>query len=96
MTVTLHLENTVHDFTEWKAVFDKFDSFRAERNVRSYRVSHRADDPRKVIVDLDFDTLADAEEFGKALARVRTTPQSQSQLIDHSEGLYILATRREP
>ena len=95
MTITLHLENTVHDFTEWKAVFDKFERFRADRKVRAYRVSRGVDEPAKVVVDLDFDSIADAEEFRDVLAQVRTTPQSQSQLIDHTEGLYIVESRRE-
>ena len=95
MTITLHLENTVHDFAEWKAVFDKFERFRADRKVRAYRVSRRVDEPAKVVVDLDFDSIADAEEFRDVLAQVRTTPQSQSQLIDHTEELYIVESRRE-
>ena len=82
MTTTLHLENTVHDFESWKAVFDKFDRFRADNYVRSYRVSRSVASPEKVIVDLDFDSVADAESFSAALAKVRTTPQSKAQLVE--------------
>jgi hypothetical protein len=85
MTTTLHLENTVHDFDSWKEVFDKFDRFRADNNVRSYRVSRSVGSPEKVTVDLDFDSIADAESFSAALAKVRTTPQSKAQLVDFRE-----------
>ena len=37
----LHIENTVHDFDTWKAAFDKFERFRADHGVRSYRFCAR-------------------------------------------------------
>ncbi len=36
---TVHIENTVQDFDTWKANFDKYERFRAEQGVQSYRVS---------------------------------------------------------
>ncbi|WP_154402812.1 hypothetical protein [Nocardioides speluncae] len=78
---TLHIENTVHDYDEWKAVFDKFERFRTDHGVRSYRVSRLADDPQRVNVDLDFATADAAVEFRGELEKIRRTPQSQAQLI---------------
>ncbi|MBJ8348526.1 hypothetical protein [Antrihabitans sp. YC2-6] len=83
MTTTLHLENTVRDFDSWKATFDKFDRFRADKNVRSYRISRLAGSPEKVVVDLEFDSQDDAAEFARALEKVRATPQSKDQLVDY-------------
>ena len=80
---TLHVENLVHDFDGWKAAFDKFESFRAERGVRAYRVSRSVDEPNRVLVDLDFDSVADATTFREALERIWRTPQSKEQLVSH-------------
>lgn len=85
MTTTLHIENTVHDFAAWKQAFDKFDRFRADNGVRSYRVTQSTDDPHEVVVDLDFDSKGAAEAFSQLLLKVWQTPQSQQQLVTHSE-----------
>ena len=53
---TLHIENTVHDYEAWQEPFDKFERFRAEHGVRSYRHHPAAADPQQVTVDLDFDS----------------------------------------
>lgn len=81
---TLHVENTVHDYDEWKTAFDKFERFRADHGVRAYRVSRFADDPHRVNVDLDFATADAAVEFRGALEKIWSTPQSQAQLVTHA------------
>lgn len=89
---TLRTENQVRDYEAWKAVFDKFERFRAERNVRSYRVCRDAADPSNVSVELDFDSVEDAITFKGALEQIWATPQSQEQLISHATPkLYELA-----
>jgi hypothetical protein len=92
----LHIENTVRDFDEWKAVFDKFDRFRADKGMRSYRMLRQIDDPNKVSVDLEFDTVEDAAAFRGALEQIRQTPQSQAQLVSHNEPqLYDVVEHRQ-
>lgn len=85
MNTTLHIENTVHDYDAWKQVFDKFDRFRADNGVRSYRITRRTDDPHEVVVELDFDSTGVAEAFAQLLQKVWQTPQSQQQLVRHDE-----------
>jgi ribosomal protein L35AE/L33A len=80
----LRIENTVKDFDEWKAVFDKFDRFRVEKRMRGYRMSRQVDDPNTVVVDLDFDTVEDATEFRGAIEQIWSTPQSKEQLVSHA------------
>jgi hypothetical protein len=80
--VTLHIENQVHDYDTWKTVFDKFDRERRSRGMRSYRIVRAADDPSRVLVDMEFDSTTRAEEFREFLRAVRATPQSQAQLVD--------------
>jgi len=92
---TLRVENTVRDFDEWKAVFDKFDRFRAEKGMRAYRMSRMVDDPTKVVIDLDFDSIDAAREFRGALEQIWRTPQSQQQLVSHgTPTLYDVVEQR--
>ena len=84
MTTILHIENQVRDFESWKSVFDKFGNFRSERNVRGYRLGRGLEDPNRVTVDLEFDSVADAEAFGVALQKIWATPQSRDELVSHN------------
>jgi hypothetical protein len=86
---TLHIENTVRDFDSWKSAFDKYDNVRREKGVRSYRLTRHHDDPNKVIVDLDFDSVSRAEDFCQVLAKIWRSPQSQAELVNHSEPLLV-------
>jgi hypothetical protein len=93
---TLHIENTVKDFDEWKAVFDKFDRFRAEKGMRAYRMSRRVDDPNNVVVDLDFDSVEEATAFRGALEQIWRTPQSKEQVVTHEAPLlYDVVEQRQ-
>jgi hypothetical protein len=83
MTTTLHIENTVRDYDSWKAVFDKFDRFRVDKGVRSYRLSRDPGQLNRVTIDLDFDSHDEAAAFRGALEQIWTTPQSREQLIEH-------------
>jgi hypothetical protein len=80
---TLHIENDIRDYQTWKSTFDKFDRARRDRGVTRYRIARAADDPTKVMVDLEFDSTGRAEEFREFLRGVMQTPQALSQLVDH-------------
>jgi hypothetical protein len=79
----LHIENTVRDYDDWKANFDKFDRARRDRGVRSYKITRDHEDPRTVMIDLRFDNTTRAEEFREFLRGVMATPQALTELIDH-------------
>ncbi|WP_067829531.1 hypothetical protein [Nocardia inohanensis] len=96
MTTTLHIDNTVRDYDTWKDVFDKFDRVRADHNVRSCRVSRSADDPGRVLIDLDFDTRAEAETFLETLHKIIATPQSREMLTSHAVLLADVMEQRVP
>ena len=80
---SLLIRNTVRDYDSWKAVFDKFERFREEHGVRSYRVLRAADDGSDVQVILDFDSPEEAIEFRGRLEQIFETPQSREQLVEH-------------
>lgn len=84
MTATLHIENTVRDYNSWKLAFDKFDRLRVDGGVRHQRVSRRVEDPNAVVIDLDFDTIEEADTFLIRLQKVWTSPQSQAELTHHA------------
>jgi hypothetical protein len=94
--VTLHMENTVRDFDAWKQNFDKFDRFRADQGVRSYRVARRTDEPNQFTVDLEFDDIATATAFRGALEKIWATPHAKELLVSHSAPLiYEVADQRD-
>ena len=61
--VTLHIEHAINDLDTWLAGFARFEPARAEAGVRAYQVQQPTDDPRYIVVDLTFDTVAAAEKF---------------------------------
>jgi len=60
---TLHIEHPISDFGTWHAAFDAFADMRHRSGVRSHAIRQPVDDPRYVLIDLDFDTTAQAEHF---------------------------------
>ena len=86
---TLRIENRVHDYESWKRAFDKFDALRREKGVRAFRISRDAADPRRVFIDLDFDSAARAEDFREVLAKIWRSPQSRDQLIEHADPVVL-------
>ena len=81
----LHIENSVRDYDEWRAAFDKYERFRADHGVRAYRLTRSVAEPSQVTVDLDFDTIEEAVAFSGELKKIWRTPQSASLLADHTE-----------
>ena len=61
MTTVLRIEHPVPDFDAWKAAFDADPVGRARSGVRDFRVLRPVDDEHYVMVDLEFDTPAEAE-----------------------------------
>lgn len=93
----VHVQNTVKDFELWKASFDRFEAFRVEQGVQSYRVSRGLHDPNNVIIDLLFADTSAAEAFLPKLAKVMASPQAQEHLVTHAAPtIYEVVTDRVP
>jgi hypothetical protein len=60
---TLHIEHPITDFDTWSAAFSRFAEIRGQAGVRSHRVQRPIDDSRYVVIDLDFETAEQAEDF---------------------------------
>jgi len=94
---TVHIENTVQDFATWKANFDKYQRFRAEQGVQSYRVSRSLTEPNEVLIDLEFSDQTAAHAFLPKLEQIMSSPQAQTQLVRHSAPrLYAVVAGRVP
>jgi len=94
---TVHIENTVQDFDAWKVNFDKYERFRAEQGVQSYRVSRSITEPNEVLIDLEFGDQTAAQAFVPKLEQIMSSPQAQTQLVQHSvPRLYDIVTERVP
>ena len=60
---TLHIEHAIAGFDLWSDAFDRLAAFRQQSGVRAHRIHQPIGDPNFVVIDLDFDTLAEAEQF---------------------------------
>lgn len=60
---TLHIEHPITDLNAWLAAFDRFAGARAKAGVQAQRIQHPLDDPNYIIIDLDFTTTQEAQQF---------------------------------
>jgi hypothetical protein len=71
MTATLHIEHAITDYPTWKVAFDRFADARTQAGVTAHRIRLLEDDPRQIVIDLDFDAPPLAHAFSTFLhARV--------------------------
>lgn len=81
----LRIEHPVPDYTAWKKAFDGDPAGRKKAGVRRYRILRAVDDPNHVLIDLEFDTLAEAEGlltamraiWGRVEFRIMTDPRAR-------------------
>jgi hypothetical protein len=67
---TLHIEHAITDFATWQAAFSRFADARRNAGARDERVHQPVGDPNYVVVDVDFDTIAEANAFLQFLENV--------------------------
>jgi hypothetical protein len=81
----LRIEHPVPDYDAWKEAFDSDPVGRERSGVRRYRVLRAVDDPSYVLIDLEFDTLGEAEGmltavremWGQVQGRIMSNPQAR-------------------
>jgi len=67
---TLHIEHAITDRDVWIGAFARFAEARRNAGVVTQRVRQPVDDPHYIVVDLEFDTLQEAESFKTFLESV--------------------------
>lgn len=81
----LRIEHPVPDFDGWKKAFDNDPVGRERSGVRCYRVLRPIDDTNYVMIDLEFDTVRQAEAllaairvvWGHVEGKIMTAPQAR-------------------
>jgi hypothetical protein len=70
----VRIEHLVPSFDKWKQAFDRDPADRRGSGVRRYRVLRGKDEPNYVMVDLEFDTIGEAEAFLQKMQRIWEGP----------------------
>jgi len=90
----LKIEHPVPDFDGWKKAFDSDPLGRQKSGVRRYRVLRPLDDPNYAMVDLEFDTLVQAEGvltamravWGRVQGKIITNPRARiTEMVESRE-----------
>ena len=79
MVYILRIEHRVADYDAWKAAFDSDPIGRERSGVRRYRVMRTTHDPSQVTIDLEFDSLGEAEAVKEALGEVELDSASEAE-----------------
>lgn len=88
--ITLHIEHAITDYRTWRTAFDGFAQVRSANGVRAARVGQPVDDPRWILVDLDFDTADQAAAFLQLLqSRVWSSTSASPALIGTPRAMIV-------
>jgi hypothetical protein len=60
---TLHIQHPITDFETWTTAFNRFGDARRSAGVQAQRIQRPVDNERYVVVDLDFETVDQAQTF---------------------------------
>jgi hypothetical protein len=78
---TLHIEHPITDLETWLGAFGRFAEARANAGVNAHRIHQPLDDDDYILVELDFDTVEQAEAFkGFLETRVWSNPEASPGL----------------
>ena len=81
----LRIEHPVPNYEGWKQAFDSDPVGREKSGVRRYQILRPIDNPNYIMIDLEFDTLGQAEAllaamrvvWGRVEGTIMMNPQSQ-------------------
>ena len=66
----LRIDHAVRDFDLWKQAFDNDPVGREAGGVRHHRIARASDDRNYVIIELEFETMDEAETFSEKLRQL--------------------------
>lgn len=66
----VRIEHSVPNFEKWKLAFDSDPADRKGSGVRRYQVLRLRDDPNYVLIDLEFESVREAEAFVRTMERI--------------------------
>jgi hypothetical protein len=88
----VRIEHAVPSFEAWKRAFDSDPADRKGSGVRRYQILRLRDNPNFVMIDLDFDSLAEAEAFLRTMQQIWGGPgkavmqNPSGRIVDIVEG----------
>ena len=91
---TLRVEHEIHDYESWQEVFDSFAEARTNAGVRSFAIRQPWDDPKYLMLDLEFATTDQAEAFATFLREHVWSAPSSSPALAGVPQTRILDLRR--
>jgi hypothetical protein len=94
--VVLRIEHPVSSYDVWKQAFDRDPAGRAGAGVRRYRVLRPVDDPRYVMIDLEFDEHHRAETFLATMQRIWTAAGHTVSADQRTRIVEVAATEELP
>jgi hypothetical protein len=78
---TLRIEHAIHDYDLWKTAFDGFAEVRAQAGVLAFTIRRPVDNPKYLMLDLEFDSSDRADTFATFLVQnVWSSPKSSPGL----------------
>jgi hypothetical protein len=83
ITIILHIEHSVPDFDGWKKAFDSDPLGTEKSGVRRYRVLRPVDNPKYVMVDLEFDNSSKAEAFRTAVSNLWRQGEAHKKFMEN-------------
>jgi hypothetical protein len=87
---TLHIEHPITDFDTWTSAFNRFADARSNAGVRAHRIHRPVDNPTYVVIDLDFDSIDEAQSFlGFLNTRVWVNPENSPGLAGTPETMIL-------
>jgi len=70
MVPILRIEHPTQDFATWKAAFDRDPVGRNKAGVQRYSIYQPVDNPRYVLIDLEFETVIQAERLLASMKQI--------------------------
>ena len=90
---TLRIEHAIHDYDLWKTAFDGFADVRVKAGVRAFTIYRPVDNPKYLVLDLEFDTTERAGAFARFLEQnIWSSPTSSPGLagVPHTQILDLI------
>jgi hypothetical protein len=92
---TLRIEHAIHDYYLWQNAFDGYQQARAKAGVRGFAIRQPANDPKYVLLDLEFGTQGQAEAFAGFLHDHVWSSATSSPALAGPPRTSILVLRRQ-
>jgi hypothetical protein len=94
---TLRIEHAISDYDTWRGAFERGAPFREQAGVRAYRIQQPVDNPNYVMIDLDFDDAAGAQQLLTLLReRVWASAESAPALVGEPTARIVDTVEAKP